>query len=107
MQQCKSISNNDDCTCAASRCAPAPTHQAHHLSTTTLPLLQGLSSGHTHVALGGEGCNLRVYDLAAAKDSFLAKGNKPNAIGLVDKPYITAITYTGSDTVMAGERQHG
>ncbi|GBF99536.1 hypothetical protein Rsub_12342 [Raphidocelis subcapitata] len=52
-----------------------------------------LSSDCAALAVGGEGCQLSLWDVAAQTRAWQAKGAKPNAIGLVDHPYVTAAAF--------------
>ena len=50
------------------------------------------SSGR-YVAVGGESCNVVVWDLLTSKEVFKAKGGKPDKLGLVDKVNCTALAF--------------
>ncbi|GAX76123.1 hypothetical protein CEUSTIGMA_g3566.t1 [Chlamydomonas eustigma] len=73
---------------------------ALRLAFQTCPNVACMSVDHTgrYIALGGEGHNVQVWDLATQKEVFHAKGGKPNKVGLVDLPHITAITFLPSHT---------
>ena len=45
------------------------------------------------LAVGGDGCQLSLWDLGAQARVWQAKGAKPNSIGLVDKVHITAAAF--------------
>ena len=47
----------------------------------------------TSVALACHGSELGIWDLHQHQRSYHAKGNKPNRIGLVDKPWNTAVAF--------------
>ena len=48
----------------------------HHVCT-----LQALDSSGTYVAVGGEGCQMQIWNLDTRKEVFRAKGGKPNRCG--------------------------
>ena len=61
------------------------------------------------VALACNGSELSIWDLQQQQRSYQAKGNKPNRIGLVDKPWNTAVAFLpGSDgqKVVVGTAYH-
>ncbi|KAA6423488.1 MAG: hypothetical protein FRX49_06548 [Trebouxia sp. A1-2] len=63
----------------------------------------------THIALACNGSELGIWDLQKQQRSYHAKGNKPNRIGLVDKPWNTAAAFLpGSDgqKVVLGTAYH-
>ncbi|DBA78806.1 TPA: hypothetical protein ACH3X1_008702 [Trebouxia sp. C0004] len=63
----------------------------------------------THIALACNGSELGVWDLQKQQRSYHAKGNKPNRIGLVDKPWNTCAAFLpGSDgqKVVVGTAYH-
>ena len=47
----------------------------------------------TNVALACHGSELSIWDLEQSQKQYQAKGNKPNRIGLVDKPWNTAVAF--------------
>jgi len=47
--------------------------------------------------VGGDGCNVSVWDLLSGTAVWKAKGNKPNMVGLVDLPHITALAFLPPD----------
>lgn len=52
----------------------------------------------TSIALACNGSELSLWDLERRQKQYQAKGNKPNRIGLVDKPWNTAVAFLpGSD----------
>lgn len=58
-----------------------------------LPLAQALDSQGSQVAVGGEGHQVQVWSLATSQEVFKAKGGKPNRVGNVDLPHVTAVTF--------------
>ncbi|KAI8473720.1 MAG: quinon protein alcohol dehydrogenase-like superfamily [Monoraphidium minutum] len=54
-----------------------------------------VSSGGGILAVGGEGCQLSLWDVAAQAKVWQAKGGKPNSIGLVDLAHVTAAAFVG------------
>ena len=57
--------------------------------------LQAVHASDTgaHIALACNGSELGIWDLQKQQRSYHAKGNKPNRIGLVDKPWNTAAAF--------------
>lgn len=52
----------------------------------------------TSIALACHGSELSIWDVEQQHKQYQAKGNKPNRIGLVDKPWNTAVAFLpGSD----------
>lgn len=67
------------------------------------------SQAATHIALACNGSELSIWDLQKQQKSYHAKGNKPNRIGLVDKPWNTTAAFLpGSDgqRVVVGTAYH-
>ena len=62
---------------------------------TVTMCLQAVHASDTgaHIALAGNGSELGIWDLQKQQRSYHAKGNKPNRIGLVDKPWNTAAAF--------------
>ena len=54
------------------------------------------SSGHT-LLVGAEGHHPSLWDLTSHKQLWQAKGGKPNRVGLVDKPHVTAAAFLPVD----------
>ncbi|KAJ9515471.1 hypothetical protein QJQ45_016462 [Haematococcus lacustris] len=66
-------------------------------------------SGGDLVALGGDGCQLQVWSLSAGAQVFAAKGAKPNRVGNVDLPHLTAAVWLPDPPgklVLAGTVKH-
>lgn len=61
-------------------------------------LFQAVTSDGNVLAVGGEGCQLSLWDLGAQSRAWQAKGAKPNSIGLVDLAYVTAATFVSNYT---------
>ncbi len=55
--------------------------------------LQAVGRQQRHVAVAGAGAHLQVWDLEAQARLLAAKGGKPNMLGLVDKPLVTALAF--------------
>ena len=55
--------------------------------------LQAISEDGTKAAFGCEGAELSIWDIATQQRSYLAKGAKPNRVGLVDHASNTAVTF--------------
>ena len=49
-------------------------------------MLQDISKDGSKAAFGSEGAELSIWDIATQQRSYIAKGSKPNRIGLVDHP---------------------
>ena len=67
------------------------------------------SEAATSLALACDGSELSIWDLECRQKQYQAKGNKPNRIGLVDKPCNTAVAFLpGSDgqKVVVGTAYH-
>ena len=62
---------------------------------TVTMCLQAVHASDTgaHIALACNGSELGIWDLQKQQRSYHAKGNKPNRIGLVDKPWNTAAAF--------------
>ena len=56
-------------------------------------MLQDISKDGSKAAFGSEGAELSIWDIATQQRSYLAKGSKPNRIGLVDHPNNTAVAF--------------
>lgn len=54
------------------------------------------SESATSIALACHGSELSIWDLGQQKKLYQAKGNKPNRIGLVDKPWNTVAAFLPS-----------
>lgn len=54
---------------------------------------QAVDEGEASLAVGCKGSELSVWDLATHQRSYLAKSAKPNRIGLVDPPNVTAVAF--------------
>ena len=54
------------------------------------------SESVTSIALACHGSELSIWDVGQQKKLYQAKGNKPNRIGLVDKPWNTAAAFLPS-----------
>ncbi|CAK0781593.1 hypothetical protein CVIRNUC_005416 [Coccomyxa viridis] len=53
-------------------------------------------------AFGSEGAELSIWDIVTQQRSYIAKGSKPNRIGLVDHPNNTAVAFIpGTDATKA------
>jgi len=78
-----------------SECATSVDYSIHADAATAHPLvlLQAVDRDQQVVALGGEGCQLSVWDLTTQVKSWQAKGGKPNRVGLVDKADLTAVAH--------------
>lgn len=62
-----------------------------------------MDAAGTHIVVGGEGSQPSIWDLATASKVWQGKGGKPNRVGLVDKPYPTALAFLpGSGAAAAG-----
>ena len=60
---------------------------------------QALDSEARHLAVGGKGSELGVWDIHTQQRVFLGKGAKPNRIGLVDPAQNSAVAYMpGADS---------
>ncbi|GAB4816703.1 hypothetical protein N2152v2_003749 [Parachlorella kessleri] len=49
--------------------------------------------GSSRLAVGCQGTELRLFDAAAGQLVYAAKGGRPNKVGLVDKPWNTALAF--------------
>ena len=56
-------------------------------------MLQDSSKDGSRAAFGSEGAELSIWDIATQQRSYIAKGSKPNRIGLVDHPNNTAVAF--------------
>ena len=56
-------------------------------------LLQAINEAGTHIALGCCGTSLSLWQLDTQAKVWQAKGPKRNRIGLVDKPWDTAVAF--------------
>ena len=58
-------------------------------------MLQAVHKGSSgaNIALACHGSELSIWDLQQGQKQYQAKGNKPNRIGLVDKPWNTAAAF--------------
>ena len=56
-------------------------------------MLQDISKDGSKAAFGNEGAELSIWDIATQQRSYIAKGSKPNRIGLVDHPNNTAVAF--------------
>ena len=71
---------------------------ATELASWTVPATvccSALDPASDRLAVGSEGAELRVYDLAAPSQppAYTAKGGKPNKVGLVDRPWNSALAF--------------
>ena len=60
---------------------------------TATCLLQAINEAGTHIALGCCGTSLSLWQLDTRAKVWQAKGPKRNRIGLVDKPWDTAVAF--------------
>ena len=60
---------------------------------TSTRLLQAMNEAGTHIALGCCGTSLSLWQLDTRAKVWQAKGPKRNRIGLVDKPWDTAVAF--------------
>ncbi len=66
-------------------------------------MLQGISEDGLTAAFGCRGTELSIWDIAAQQRSYLAKGAKPNRVGLMDIPANTAVAFIpGSEATKVG-----
>jgi hypothetical protein len=64
--------------------------------------------GEEHgVALGGRGAGLTVWDLATQQCTFAAKEARPNALGLVDLPWVSALATLPTASGQCLHMMHG
>ncbi|KAL4424916.1 hypothetical protein ABPG77_009645 [Micractinium sp. CCAP 211/92] len=49
--------------------------------------------GSGRLAVGCQGAELRLFDVASGELAFAFKGGKPNMVGLVDRPWNTAVAF--------------
>ncbi|KAG1673183.1 hypothetical protein FOA52_015294 [Chlamydomonas sp. UWO 241] len=61
-----------------------------------------------YIAVGGDACNVQVWDLDSSLPVWKAKGGKPNMVGLVDLVHVTALAFllpaaVGKEDEEAGE----
>lgn len=56
-------------------------------------MLQDINEDDSKAAFGCQGAELSIWDVATQQISFLAKGAKPNRVGLMDLPANTAVTF--------------
>ncbi|PRW58950.1 WD repeat-containing 74 [Chlorella sorokiniana] len=59
------------------------------------------------LAVGCEGAELRLFDAASGELVFTFKGGKPNKVGLVDKPWNTAIAFLPPTSTSSGGDGNG
>lgn len=55
--------------------------------------LQAVSGDGSRAAVGCQGAELSIWDIATQQRSYSAKGAKPNRVGLMDLPDNTAVTF--------------
>jgi ribosome biogenesis protein NSA1 len=63
--------------------------------------LQAVDAAGMHLVVGGEGMQPSIWDLTTGSKVWQGKGGKPNRVGLVDKPYTTALTFLPSSGTAA------
>jgi len=54
---------------------------------------QAVDSAGAHIVVGAEGMQPSIWDLSTGSRVWQGKGGKPNRIGLVDKPFTTAVAF--------------
>eukprot|EP00887_Chlorella_sp_A99_P000645 scaffold5.g645.t1 len=59
------------------------------------------------LAVGCQGTELRLYDVATGQLAWAAKGGKPNKVGLVDKPWNTALAFLPRSLPASGQDAGG
>ncbi|KAL6780971.1 hypothetical protein ACKKBG_A09235 [Auxenochlorella protothecoides x Auxenochlorella symbiontica] len=57
------------------------------------------------LAVGGRGCELRLHALADGGVAFAGRGGKPSRVGLVDRPWNTALAFLPPSPAPAGEEE--
>lgn len=82
------------CVPSHPRAASNHWHLQDRLSDNPLSLaLQAYDPGSSTLAVGCQGAELRLFDAATGQLSFAAKGGKPSKLGLVDRPWNTALCF--------------
>jgi hypothetical protein len=61
----------------------------------------------SYLVVGAEGHQPSTWDLATGQKTWQAKGGKPNALRLVDKPHITALAYLNPSSAGSSEGAGG
>ena len=80
-------------TCTAFKAAAAPGSQLAMPAHMCICLSQAINEAGTHIALGCCGTSLSLWQLGTHAKVWQAKGPKRNRIGLVDKPWDTAVAF--------------
>lgn len=65
----------------------------HRHSADMTNVLQDIGEDGSKAAFGSEGAELSIWDIVTQQRSYIAKGSKPNRIGLVDHPNNTAVAF--------------
>lgn len=67
-----------------------------------------LDSSCQYMAVGGEGCNVQVWDLTTAPphEVFKAKGGKPDKLGLVDKVNCTSLAFLPGPALLSLHKEN-
>jgi hypothetical protein len=68
---------------------------------------QAVDPSCSYIVVGAEGHQPSTWDLATGQKTWQAKGGKPNALRLVDKPHITALAYLNSNSDAPGGASSG
>ncbi len=68
---------------------------------------QALDSTQTYIVVGGEGCQMQIWNLSTQREVFRAKGGKPNRVGLVDPANVTAVTFIPEASTSGAEAGGG
>lgn len=77
----------------------------------TCPSVLTLALDHegSRAAVGGEGCQISIFDLNTKQRMFKGKGPKPDHLGLVEPPFLTASTFLPASNpyqVLVGTVKH-
>ena len=68
-------------------------HSSLDTAQTWGNVLQDISTASLKAAFGNEGSELSIWDIATQQRDYIAKGSKPNRIGLVDHSNNTAVAF--------------
>jgi ribosome biogenesis protein NSA1 len=71
--------------------------------------VQALCEETGQLAVGGKGSEVSVWSIEKQERTYQAKGAKPNRIGLMDKPWNTAVAFlpgSQGSQVVVGTGQH-
>ena len=70
---------------------------------------QAVDEAGERLAVGCEGSELSIWGIQSRQRSYLAKGAKPNRVGLMEKPWTTTVAFLpgcGGTKLVVGTGQH-